>query len=350
MGFREIFTGFVVFRVIDGIDFLTFNFFDIKKRNANNNENASLSSLLHPTSAELTIFLQSIMISTQTFSSYTSFNKEKEDYRTFSIQNEVYQWVFRHGLKRIVLDELMHQAQAFPPSKPSMRRKLMKEIRKKGLERFATSHSEETLPPNVAQTPRVQPSIYQQRMLQELMEYISRRENKASKNPVQDKRRRLLLSLDRQHSFRKISNWTKLLRAVRQRATERMNLHDRMHSIQQEFMEKVKHRIGHHIMTLPYREHYEDLKRELLNFVSRRKRFRHWKQVILMELLWQQSIFPNLGMRKQLMVEIRNFSLPTRPTQSHIVRAKSQQSFPTMTIHTAGPVFELRRTNSSAAA
>jgi hypothetical protein len=279
------------------------------------------------------------MMRTQTFAINSSLRIEKEEIRTFTVPNEVYQWVYLHGLKRIVLNELIQQTQSFPPSKPSMRRKLMKEIRKASLERYTSSHSEESLH-----------TTNKQRMLRELMEYLAKRQKAASQNLFQDKRRTLLLSLHKQHCFRKVSCRTQLLCAIREFATERLKFRDYMTSVRNEVMEKIKDRIGHHVIILPYREHYQDLKREILIFVASRTRTRLWKQVVLLEFMWHRSLFTTLGMRKQLMAEIRAFSLRFCSTQFNIPSVKSHPSLPIMTIHEGVPVLKFRRTNSSAAA
>ena len=225
------------------------------------------------------------------------------------IKHDASLWVYRHGLRNIVLAELLKQTDVF--SKPSMRRQLMKEIRTAARDRM---HAR---PPDFMMAVSAN---------QPLMEEIRARRRRRSavkakylffKQQVHQhvERRRLLYVfqnivlpelLKQTHAFSKPSMRRQLMKEIRVAARDRRQSRSSdfmmLVSANQPLMAQIRARRRRRSAV---KAKYLRFKEQVHQHVERRRILNLFRNIVLAELLTQTHAFPKPSMRHQLMKEIR---------------------------------------------
>lgn len=249
-----------------------------------------------------------------------------------SIKHEASLWVYRHELRRIVLQELVRQTQAF--SKPSMRRQLMNEIRdaahdrihskieKGGIEFVTIKDTNHFLLMKEIRARgicRASVKANHQRVMRELLQNVHRtkmmrvfKELTSSFTLEHNMKRCLLYELHRQHSFHTVSMRQNLMQQIRMAGRKRLQMRENHDRVMAEllFLRGTKqsnnptgtYRCG---PSMP-----KQLLVELLDYTSSRNLAKVRKEQMLLEVKRQQG-FRHPSMRKKLMLEIHQHARDT---------------------------------------
>ena len=207
------------------------------------------------------------------------------------IKHDASLWVYRHGLRNIVLAELLKQTHAFP--KPSMRRQLMKEIRIAARDRMSSKPLDFMMLVPTNQTLMEQIIARRCRRASAKAKYIRLKQQLRHyfKNTV------LAELLKQTLAFSKPSMRRQLMKEIRI-AARRKQIHQLFRSIVLAELLKQTH-------CLPKPSTRRQLMKEI-RIAPLRKQIRQvFRTIVLAELLKQTYAFSKPSMRRELMREIR---------------------------------------------
>ncbi|KAI2490639.1 hypothetical protein MHU86_23938 [Fragilaria crotonensis] len=225
------------------------------------------------------------------------------------IKHDASLWVYRHGLRNIVLAELLKQTHAFP--RPSMRRQLMREIRIVARDRMKARRLDFMMLVSANQPLMEEIRARRRRRLAVKAKYLHFKQQVH----VHVERRRIIHMfqnvvlpelLKQTHAFPRPSMRRQLMKEIRIAARDRKKTRPRYHmmvvSANYPLMEQIRTR---RLRRSGVKAKYLHFKQQVQQHLERRRNIYMFQSIVLPELLKQTRAFPKPSMRRQLMREIR---------------------------------------------